>query len=108
MYLYEKLDAIIPPEVIRHLQSFKAPKHEQVVYRLITHPRGILGFLPLHLYSYLGTNKDQNMLPRLIGLGEYLKHMWGRKHMWQLPISIAIKGVKLIWNAVKGLARVYF
>jgi hypothetical protein len=103
-YLHDKFKAPIPREVRQCLERIKTTKREQAEYSIVTQQRGVMGLMPLHWYHYLRQTEARHWLPKLLGFPRYLMYEWGKEHMGQVFLHIAIRGVERIWHRIVGHA----
>ncbi|MBI4553230.1 MAG: nucleotidyltransferase family protein [Candidatus Latescibacteria bacterium] len=111
-YLHERLDAPIPPSVLHALRQAPVSNAEQMEYQAKTGPEDLrkpMSMLRLRYQQYVESIGRDGFYNKLIGFPQFLQHLWGVDHLWQVPWTAVMKGiqrVRRIWeNRTVGSGR---
>jgi hypothetical protein len=95
-YLYDTLEAPIPPATLEALDSAPVSAVERLEYRAATRPPGPLGKLPIlwtRYARYVRGSKRERLQPRFLGFRRYLQDYWELENLGQLLAGIVSRGM---------------
>jgi hypothetical protein len=98
-YLYDTLDAPIPPATLEALYREPVSAVERLEYRAATRPPGSLGKLPIlwtRYARYRRGAKRERLRPRFIGFPRYLQGYWELENLGQLLAGVVSRGMDRI------------
>jgi hypothetical protein len=102
-YLQGPVNAPVPPAVLGELHDMPVSKVERMEHKTRIYPRGLMGDLPKDWFLYLRYSQPENntgLQPQLAGFPRYLQHLWMMDHLWQVPLHVVSKGMRMIWAAM--------
>lgn len=106
LYLREKFDAPVSPEVLKALQNKPVSKREYLEYRFTTTPPTFLSVLIKLWLINLRLTEGVGFWKRLVLFSRYLPY-WRMPPLWKLPLHAGVRGMKKLLRNITRQRRAY-